>query len=107
MDKELKYYLQQTFHLPGIVNEVQDAELFLADQVNELINNNFNHLVQILYRMDVDENRLKKVLKDNPDEDAGRIIAQLIIDRQLKKQQLRQQFTTTNQTFNEEEKWQP
>ena len=35
--------------------------------------------------IDVDEARLKKLLKDNAGEDAGMIIARLIIERQLQK----------------------
>ena len=38
MNKELKYYLQQSFQLPGSVLEMQDAENFLADKMNRLIN---------------------------------------------------------------------
>ena len=33
MNKELQYYLQQTFALPGSVIEMQDAENFLADKM--------------------------------------------------------------------------
>ena len=105
MHKELQYYLQQTFHLPGTVNEMQDAENYLAEKINELIKNDFDHLVQILYRIDVNEVRLKQVLKDNPNEDAGKIIATLIIEKQLQKMANRQQFSRQDDNFSEEEKW--
>jgi hypothetical protein len=105
MNKELKYYLQQTFQLPGVVNEMQDAENFLAEKMNELIKNDFNHLVQILYRIDVNEARLKQVLKDNPNEDAGKIIAQLIIERQQQKIISRNEFKKQQEDIDEEEKW--
>ncbi len=105
MNKELQYYLQQTFALPGTVNEMQDAEIFLAFKINELIKNNFNHLVQLLYRIDVNEARLKQVLKDNPNEDAGKIIAQLIIERQQQKAAAKSAFRQSEKDFDEEEKW--
>lgn len=105
MHKELQYYLQQTFHLPGIVNEMQDAENYLSNKMNELIKTDFNHLVQILYRIDVNEAKLKQVLKDNPNEDAGKIIAALIMERQQKKIKSRQQFSQEGDNFSEEEKW--
>lgn len=105
MNKELKYYLQQTFHLPGVVNEMQDVENFLAEQINELIKNDFNHLVQILYRIDVNEARLKQVLKDNPNEDAGKIIAQLIIERQQQKIISRNEFKKKEDGIDDNEKW--
>ena len=105
MHKELQYYLQQTFHLPGTVNEMQDAENYLSEKMNELIKNNFNHLVQILYQLDVNETILKQVLKENPNEDAGKIIATLIIERQSQKIKSRQQSIQQDDNFSEEEKW--
>ena len=105
MDQELQYYLQQTFHLPGKINNIPEAENFLAEEINELIKNDFNHLVQILYRIDVNETRLKQVLNSNPNEDAGKIIAALIIERQLQKIKSRQEFTQKDNDFSDEEKW--
>lgn len=105
MNKELKYYLQQSFQLPGSVLEMQDAENFLADKMNRLIRDDFNHLVQVLYRIDVEENKLKQVLKDNPNEDAGKIIARLIIERQQQKMVSRNSFKKTEEDNSGEEKW--
>lgn len=105
MHKELQYYLQQNFHLPGTVNEMQDAENYLSEKMNELIKNDFNHLVQILYRLDVSEAKLKQVLRNNPNEDAGKIISSLIIERQLQKIQSRRQSIQQDDSFSEEEKW--
>ncbi len=105
MHKELQYYLQQTFHLPGTVNKIQDAENYLSNKMNELIKTDFNHLVQILYRIDVNEAKLRQVLKDNPNEDAGKIIAALIMERQQQKIKSRQQFSQQDDNFSEEEKW--
>ncbi|MEN9963413.1 MAG: hypothetical protein RL582_508 [Bacteroidota bacterium] len=59
--------------------------LSLAAYVNELIMTNFERLVQLLYRIDVSEEKLKKLLRQNPESDAGIIIADLIIDRQKQK----------------------
>lgn len=57
----------------------------LAVFINELISNDFPKLVNILYRIDVDEKKLKQLLKANPGTDAGRIIAEMIIERQIRK----------------------
>ena len=38
-------------------------------------------MVQLLYRIDVSEGKLKKVLQENPNEDAAGLIADLIIER--------------------------
>jgi hypothetical protein len=105
MNQELQYYLQQTFQLPAKIHSMPEVEFFLAEEINELIKNNFNLLVQILYRVDVSEDRLKQVLKSNVGEDAGKIVAALIIERQLQKIESRRQFGRKNDNFSDEEKW--
>ena len=77
----------------------------LSPYINELINTDFEKLVQLLYRLDIDEKKLKKVLKDNPDHNAGEMISELIIERQLEKIRSRQQFNRRNDDIDENEKW--
>jgi hypothetical protein len=105
MNPELQLYLQQNFELPMAIKEMQDVENFLAAKINTLIKDDFNFLVQILYRIDVNESKLKQVLKENPTEDAGKIIAALLIERQLQKINTRKQFKNKDNNFSEEEKW--
>jgi hypothetical protein len=54
-----------------------------------LILSDFNALIGILYRIDVNEARLKELLKIKAGEDAGKIMARLIIERQWQKIQTR------------------
>jgi hypothetical protein len=63
----------------------------LAAYINELIDKRFPELIRILYRVDVDEARLRALIKDFPGQDAGSLIAQLIIDRQFQKIESRKQ----------------
>lgn len=77
----------------------------LADKINQLINRDFAQLVNILYRLDISEIKLKQVLKENPTEDAGQLIAQLTIERQLQKLKARQQFKQPDDSESDEEKW--
>ena len=77
----------------------------LSSHINNLIINNFNLLVSLLYRIDVNETKLKTLLKDNPGEDAGKIIAELIIERQLQKIKTRQQFNRGETSVSDEESW--
>ena len=62
-----------------------ELETLLADKLNELIRTDFNTLVTILYRVDVNEAKLKELLRTSAGEDAGRIMARLIIERQEQK----------------------
>ena len=105
MPKQLKY-LNKNFDA-AIPDEStrEQLEIFLADRINYLVMNDFNHLVQILYRIDVSEKKLKHLLIQNPGADAGRIIASLIVDRQLEKIKTRKQFRKDDSSIDEDEKW--
>jgi hypothetical protein len=64
----------------------------LINLINELIKNDFPSLVQLLYRLDVEENKLKKLLHENSETDAASIIADLIIKRQIQKIATKNQY---------------
>ncbi len=77
----------------------------LVDRINELVNTDFQKLVYLLYRMDVSEPKLRQLLRDNPAEDAGMIIASLMIERHAEKIKSRQQFRQQDENIDENEKW--
>jgi hypothetical protein len=89
------------------VEQMSYSELHsqLSAYINQLIKNNFDKLIAYLYRIDVNEEKLKTLLQKNPGEDAGNIIATLIIERQEQKIKLRNQFSKKDDDFDEEEKW--
>ncbi len=76
----------------------------LSEHINHLIANDFQKLVGLLYRVDVNEKKLKSLLKENPDEDAGNIIADLIIERQLQKIKSRKE-SKSDKEIPDDEKW--
>lgn len=82
----------------------KDFEKHLAEYINELLLHDFNKLVQLLYRVDVNENKLKNLLKENPQTDAAVLIANLLIQRQMEKIKTKQSFKK-NDNISEEEKW--
>ena len=77
----------------------------LAERINEMINNDFQRLISILYRIDVSELKLQQILNANRGVDAGSIIADLIIERQKEKIKTRQQFNKKDPGISDEEKW--
>jgi hypothetical protein len=86
------------------INADQLADL-LAGHINDLIDRDFNKLVNLLYRIDVNESKLRQMLNENA-HDAGRIIAGLIIERQLQKIASRESFRNNNESnIDEKEKW--
>jgi hypothetical protein len=97
--------LRQSFNIEIPMDVSPDAlKKILAEQINHLILSDFQKLVNILYRVDINEAALKQLLKENPETDAGDIIATLIIERQLQKLKSREQFRT-NDTIPDDEKW--
>jgi len=72
--------------------------------INELIKNDFSRLVQILYRIDVSEAKLKNILNANPNEDAGKLIAQVIIERLAATKKARESFNTTPRLVDTEDR---
>ena len=64
--------------------------------INDCIQHDFNKLVQLLYRIDVSEEKLKYILQLNPNEDAAKLIAAVIIERLAATKAARASFSTTN-----------
>jgi hypothetical protein len=75
----------------------------LISFINELINNDFNALIQLLYRVDVNEKKLKDILKQHQDIDASVLIADLIVERQLQKIASKKQFKSKEN--NNDDRW--
>ena len=65
----------------------------LANAINELIKNDFSKLVQLLYRIDVSEAKLKYILQAHPNQDAGKLIAAVVIERLAATKKAREMFS--------------
>jgi methyltransferase-like protein len=76
--------------LPNTIS-LDELRKQLAQHLNHLIKNDFEKLVYYLYRIDVNEKKMKALLQ-SPHENSGELIAQLIIERQLEKIKTKQQF---------------
>lgn len=89
-------------------NELQPWENLsvaqLTDYVNDMIHHDFTGLLNLLYRLDVSEIKVRKILDEMQQEDAGKIIAAVIIERQLQKIKTKQQFKQKGE-IPEDEKW--
>ncbi len=79
---------------------------FIIQKINYWILNDFDHLMYILYRIDVHEDKVRKLLKEHKGENAAEIIADLIIDRQKQKIETRKMFHFDKPSdISEEELW--
>ena len=88
--------------------EILRLEELSAEQlgvfINDLIEKDFSRLVQILYRLDVSEDKLKSVLLEHPTGDAGDMIANLIIERIAQREKAKDLFKQ-QADIPEDEKW--
>ncbi|MFL5741891.1 MAG: hypothetical protein ACJ75B_16835 [Flavisolibacter sp.] len=84
--------------------EAGELRNHLRDYVNYLLLHDFNKLVQILYRVDVSEIKLKEMLQDHPQTDASDLITDLLIQRQKEKMEMKKSFHP-NKDIPEDEKW--
>ena len=108
MDEEQQLQQDITQHVELLLVPGISAEAFrqkLAEYINMLINQDFNKLILILYRLDVSEKKLKQLLATSPGYNAGNLIATLIIERQLEKIKTRHRYKQPEDTIPEEEKW--
>ena len=93
IEKELIQIINKQIDI-NLTDDISNHELIqkLTAFINDLILNDFQRLITILYRVDVDEKKLKSILKENTGTDAGEIIATLIIEREIEKIETRKQF---------------
>lgn len=72
--------------------------------VQRLVDKDFSALVQVLYRIDVSEKKLKSILSNNPLERSTDILVDAIIERQKEKLRARDTFSHSAD-IPEDERW--
>ena len=81
---------------------VDECMVRLSLFIEELIAHDFQKLIHILYRVDIDELKIKRILQDNKGVNAALIISTLIINRQIEKIAARKQFKKESGSLGEE-----
>jgi len=90
------------------VDSFEDLRLKWAIYFNYLIHDDFPELLKLFYRIDVSEDKLRRLLKENPDENAGKKITSLVIERLLQKIKSREEFRSKPDSYSgdqDSEKW--
>ncbi len=90
--------------LPASIS-LEELKQKLTLHINHLINYDFEKLVFYLYRIDVNESKMKQLLDQKEGENAAGLIADLVIERQVEKKKSRQQFRQRDNDIDENEKW--
>ena len=76
----------------------------LVEFIRYLIQNDFEKLVFLLYRIDVYEDKIKNLLNTSSNTNAEELIAQAIMER-LEEKRISREKHKTNTSLDEEEKW--
>ena len=90
------------------VTSFEDLKEKWALYFNSLIQNDFPKLVSLFYMIDISEDKLRRILKENPDENASEMITSLVIERLLQKIRTRNEFRSKPDVFSGDpgaEKW--
>ncbi len=82
----------------------EQVKIQLAIYISGLITRDFSKLVELLYRCDIDEQKLKQVLQSHKETDSSFIIAELVLKRQRQKLHQRKKFDKPG-PIAENEKW--
>ena len=83
--------------------QLNRAELITT--INDLILNDFEKLVFVLYRIDVNEANIKSLLSTRTETNAAELIADAIIERLQQKKAAKEIFKQHNHIESTEEKW--
>lgn len=86
-----------------IINDQEVLKTKLMEVISYLIDHNFEKLILMLYRIDVDEEKAKTLLAKHLPESAPEILADLIIQRQIKKEEVKRTFKQPSPEFSDDE----
>ena len=70
----------------------EELESFLTEKVSDMLDHEFEKLMNILYRIDVGETKIAAILSNPSVADKARLIARLAIERQLQKIETRKKY---------------
>lgn len=105
MEQEELFHSTATALGIAVPDRSQLTKQLITDRINELLQSDFTGLVNLLYRLDIDEERLRVMLDQHAGTDAAEIITGLLLERQWQRLQSRRQFSRGDQDIDENEKW--
>ena len=86
--------MHQYFDLGNSTKEVNEQKLLqlLTKRINHLLDHDFQTLLNIMYRIDVDEAKFKHILVHQPAGEIAASLAQLILHRMMQKAEMRLKY---------------
>lgn len=94
--------IRDQFGIEKIPEELTDREQqyaalkrLLSKRIMEMIDHEFDRFVNLLYRIDISEAKVKQALAEQPFSKGVEKVAEMIIERQLQKVSTRKQFSSS------------
>lgn len=91
----------QLFESTVPANDDSSLRNLLIEKIRYLLDNDFEKLLNVLYRIDVNEEKLKKLLTDFSESDPAIVIADAIIERQRQKLESRKKYCSDTNSEND------
>ena len=93
--------------LQQLINSIEPStpetlRKLLTERIADMMVNDFAGLVELLYRLDINEQKLVAVTEGHAHEEKAKLIATLIIERQLEKARTRKQYRDDRDAGGEE-----
>lgn len=79
--------------IPAVdIETLGEFKNYLTEKIADLLDNKYETLINILYRIDVSEEKLSDLFSGTNRDYLPRALAELIIDRQMQKVRLREKY---------------
>ena len=98
-------HIEREFSITCTGYSFTDVKEALVARINELILHDLNGLLTILYRLDIDEEKLKQRLQKEKARLSGYAIAELVLERQLQKMESRKHFPGNTMPIDKNDCW--
>ena len=85
--------ISRSFSLPGQLTGLEDLQKILSLAICELLLHDYQKLLALLYRIDVNEKKFQEAFKSDSSELVSDKIAMLVIERELEKAVSRKKYT--------------
>jgi hypothetical protein len=88
-------FLKQDFELPMIQDKLTEEKLIkvLTPVVSKMLDRDFEKLLNICYRIDLGEKKLKSILHESQPENMAQELATALVKRQIQKIEIRKKYS--------------
>ncbi|MDX5480001.1 hypothetical protein [Fontibacter flavus] len=88
-------FLKEDFSLPEVKEALTEENLVhaLTPVISRMLDREFERLLNICYRIDLGESKLKKILHESDPEHIAADLARALVKRQIQKIEIRQKYS--------------